>query len=56
MRLALKVTGKKEQYGTGLRQFATPALATRWARSFFFASLIYLPALIAALVADVLVL
>ena len=41
---------------TGLRQFATPALATRWARSFFFASLIYLPALIAALVADVLVL
>lgn len=41
---------------TGLRHFATPALATRWARSFFFASLIYLPALIAAMVADVLVL
>jgi len=41
---------------TGLRDFPSPAEATRWARSFFFASLIYLPALIAALVADVLVL
>ncbi len=41
---------------TGLKDFPTPALATRWARSFFFASLIYLPALIAAMVADVLVL
>ena len=40
---------------TGLQRFASPAAATRWARSFFFASLIYLPALIAALVADVLV-
>lgn len=39
---------------TGLKDFPTPALATRWARSFFFASLIYLPALIAAMVADVL--
>jgi protoheme IX farnesyltransferase len=33
----------------------TPAMTTRWARRFFFASLLYLPALIAALVADVLV-
>jgi len=33
----------------------TPAQTTRWARRFFFASLLYLPALIAALVADVLV-
>jgi len=41
---------------TGLRNFSSPAEATRWARGFFFASLIYLPALIAALVADVLVL
>ena len=40
---------------TGLRKFATPALATRWARGFFFASLIYLPALSAAMVADMLV-
>nr|WP_293172038.1 heme o synthase [Nannocystis sp.] len=41
---------------TGLKDFPSPALATRWARSFFFASLIYLPALIAAMVVDVLVL
>lgn len=41
---------------TGLRSFASPADATRWARGFFFASLVYLPALIAALVVDVLVL
>jgi len=41
---------------TGLRSFATATDATRWARGFFFASLIYLPALIAALVVDVLVL
>ncbi len=33
----------------------TPAQTTRWARRFFFASLLYLPALIAALVVDVLV-
>jgi protoheme IX farnesyltransferase len=31
-----------------------PATDVRWARGFFFASLLYLPALIAALVADVL--
>lgn len=35
---------------------ARPAEAIRWARRFFFASLIYLPVLIAALVADVLLL
>lgn len=41
---------------TGLRGTWTPAQTTRWARRFFFASLLYLPALIAALVVDVLVL
>lgn len=40
---------------TGLRAFAGKADELRWARRFFFASLLYLPALIAALVADVLV-
>ncbi len=41
---------------TGLRSFSGSHEAMRWARQFFFASLLYLPALIAALVADVLVL
>jgi len=40
---------------TGLRGTWTPVQTTRWARRFFFASLLYLPALIAALVVDVLV-
>lgn len=40
---------------TGLRGAWTPVQTTRWARRFFFASLLYLPALIAALVVDVLV-
>jgi heme o synthase len=40
---------------TGLRAFPGNSDALRWARRFFFASLLYLPALIAALVADVLV-
>ena len=40
---------------TGLRAFAGKNDEVRWARRFFFASLLYLPALIAALVVDVLV-
>jgi len=43
---------------TGLRGFSSApsgAASIRWARRFFFASLLYLPALIAALVVDVLV-
>ena len=38
---------------TGLRPFGDRAAELRWARQFFFASLIYLPALIVALVVDV---
>lgn len=38
---------------TGLRPFNHHQTSQRWARRFFFASLIYLPALIAALVLDV---
>lgn len=38
---------------TGLRAFGDRAAEHRWARRFFFASLVYLPALIAALVVDV---
>ncbi|MDC0670989.1 heme o synthase [Nannocystis radixulma] len=38
---------------TGLRPFGDRATELRWARRFFFASLIYLPALIVALVLDV---
>jgi protoheme IX farnesyltransferase len=40
---------------TGLRGFSSATASIRWARRFFFASLLYLPALIAALVVDVLV-
>ena len=39
---------------TGMQVFASKADELRWARRFFFASLLYLPALIAALVVDVL--
>lgn len=38
---------------SGLRAFEKPQDAHRWARRFFFASLLYLPALIVALVLDV---
>ncbi|HEY8375444.1 MAG TPA: protoheme IX farnesyltransferase, partial [Nannocystis sp.] len=38
---------------TGLRAFGDRATELRWARRFFFASLVYLPALVAALVVDV---
>ena len=39
---------------TGMRVFPSKADELRWARRFFFASLLYLPALIAAMVVDVL--
>ncbi|HEY0136800.1 MAG TPA: heme o synthase [Nannocystis sp.] len=39
---------------TGMQVFGSKADELRWARRFFFASLLYLPALIAALVVDVL--
>jgi len=39
---------------TGMQTFPSKADELRWARRFFFASLLYLPALIAALVVDVL--
>ncbi len=40
---------------SGMRVFPSKSEEVRWARRFFFASLLYLPALIAALVVDVLV-